>query len=140
MLLKLSNHFFAELGKNNRRGDENLTLNSTNFLHIYAQHMPHHESFIVGNTSALLKLREMIDEALKEGEATRDFTASDLEDYQTFVMKIADEEIALFESLEMPYTDQYGEVNSHIFFVNETQNGSTPRSPITLSKNYKRTT
>lgn len=39
------------------------------YLHIYAQHTHHQESFIVGNKEALLELRNLIDQALKEGEA-----------------------------------------------------------------------
>lgn len=114
-----------------------MTFKSTNFLHVYAQYMPHHESFIVGNKKALLELRKMIDEALKEGESVRDFTASDLEDYQTFVINVADDDVELFESLEMPYVGQYGEVNSNIFFVNEISEGRKPCPPISLYKKNK---
>lgn len=110
-----------------------MTFKCNEYLHIYASHMPHHESFIVGNKKALLELREMIDEALREEESKRDFTASDGEGYQAFVIKIPDDEVKLFESLEMPYTMQYGDVNSNIFFGNSTKNNA-PYSPVTLLK------
>lgn len=111
-----------------------MTFKSTNYLHVYAQHMPHHESFIVGNKKALLELKEMIDEALQKGEAVRDFTASDAEDYQAFVINVSDDDMALFESIEMPYTGQYGDVNSNIYFVNEISDSAVPHSPVTLLK------
>ena len=109
-----------------------LTFKDEKYLHIYAQQMPHHESFIVGNKEALLELREMINEALKEEESERYFTSSDGEGYQAFVIKIPDDEVELFESLEMPYTMQYGDVNSNIFFVNSSEKPNEPYSPVTL--------
>ena len=96
--------------------------------------MPHHESFIIGNKKSLLELRGMIDEALREEESERYFTSSDGEGYQAFVIKIPDDEVELFESLEMPYTMQYGDVNSNIFFVNSTKKPNAPYSPVTLLK------
>ena len=40
----------------------------------------------------------------------------------------------LFDSLEMPYTMQYGEVNSNIFLVNNTEKLNVPYSPAILLK------
>lgn len=100
--------------------------------------MPHQESFIVGNKEALLELREIIDEALREDsgeeESERYFTSSDGEGYQVLVIKMQDDDVELFESLEMPYTMQYGEVNSNIFFVNNTEKNNAPYSPAILLK------
>ena len=114
-----------------------MTFKDEKYLHIYAQHTPHYESFIVGNKKALLELRETIDEALKEGESDKYFTPSDGEGYQVFVIKVSDDDMALFESLEMPYTMQYGEVNSNMFFVNDTKDPSAPHSPVVLLKKMK---
>lgn len=79
-----------------------MTFKENNALHVYAQYMPHHESFIVGNEKALLELRKMIDEALKKGQSKGDFTTSDGECYQAFVIKLANHEQILFESVELP--------------------------------------
>lgn len=111
-----------------------LTFKAEKYLHIYAQHMPHQESFIVGNKEALLGLRKMIDEALIDEESEGDFTSSDGEGYQVFVIRIQDDDVELFESLEMPYTMQYGDVNSNIFFVNNTKKTNVPYSPVVLLK------
>lgn len=111
-----------------------MTFKHTNFIHIYAQYMPHHESFIVGNKKALLKLKKMIDEALQEGEAVGDFTSSDKEDYQAFVIKVSDNDESLFETLEMPYTAQFGDVNNNTYFVNGGADINAPFSPVILLK------
>jgi len=116
------------------KGGVALTFKDEKYLHIYAQHMPHQESFIVGNKEALLELRKMIDEALREEASERYFTSSDGEGYQAFVIKVQDDDVELFESLEMPYTMQYGEVNSNIFFVNNTEKLNVPYSPAILLK------
>lgn len=115
---------------------EDLTL--CRYLHVYAPHMPHHESFIVGNKKALLELRRMIDIALNEEEAQGDFVSSDGEGYETFVIKVSDDKMKLFESIEMPYTEQYGEVNNHMYFVNNIKGLKEPYSPVVLLKNKDR--
>ena len=78
----------------------------------------------------------MIDEALQEGEAVRDFTASDGEDYQSFVIKVSDNDEALFESIEMPYTVQFGDVNN-TYFVNKKTDINAPFYPVILLKKVK---
>ena len=115
-----------------RKGAIGLNWKEENYLHVYAPYMPHHESFIVGNKKALLALRDMIDEALQEGAAEQDFTSSDGEGYQAFVLQVSEDEATTFEALEMPYTMQYGEVNSNCFFVNETKRPNAPYSPVVL--------
>ncbi|MBM7713282.1 hypothetical protein MHB50_13835 [Siminovitchia sp. FSL H7-0308] len=112
-----------------------MTFKDTKYLHIYAQYMPHHESFIVGNKTALLELKRVIDVALSTGESQGDFSASDGEGYEVIVIKVSDDSMKLFESLEMPYTEQYGEINNHMYFVNETKDNSTPHPPAILLKN-----
>lgn len=111
-----------------------LTFKDISFIHFYAQYMPHHESFIVGNKKALLELKKMIDEALHDGEAVRDFTSSDGEDYQAFVIKVSDNDEALFESIEMPYTAQFGDDNNNTYFVNGGADINAPYSPAILLK------
>lgn len=112
-----------------------MTFKNTKYLHIYAQYMPHHESFIVGNRKALLELRRAIDVALIEGESQGDFASSDGEGYEAIVIKVSDDNMELFESIEMPYTEQYGEVNNHMYFVNDTKDTSAPHPPAILLKN-----
>lgn len=111
-----------------------MTFKDTNFIHIYAQYMPHHESFIVGNKKALLELKKMIEEALQEGEASGDFTSTDGEDYQAFVIKVSDQDEALFQSIEMPYTAQFGDANNNTYFVNGKTDRDAPYSPVKLLK------
>lgn len=111
-----------------------MTFKDEKYLHVYAQHTPHYESFIVGNEKALLELRTMIDEALKEGESDRYFTPSDGEGYQAFVIKVADDDMTIFESLEMPYTEQFGDFNSNIYFVNDIEDATGPHAPVILLK------
>ena len=104
------------------------------YLHVYAPHMPHHESFIVGNREALLELKRLIDIAINEGEAKGNFFSSDDEGYETFVFNVSDDDGRLFESLEMPYTEQYGESNNNMYFVNDIKELKNPYSPIVLLK------
>ncbi|VDG98070.1 Uncharacterised protein [Lysinibacillus sphaericus] len=96
------------------------------YLHIYAQNFPHDGAVIVGNKLALLELRRAIDEALKERESEGHVTASDGEGYEAYIFRIEDDERELFESLEMPYITQYGDVNSHIYFVNGGKENKPP--------------
>ena len=65
---------------------------------------------------------------MKEGESEGHLVASDQEGYELYVVKIEDDEQELFESLEMPYISQYGEVNSHIYFVNGGKENKLPNS------------
>lgn len=109
-----------------------MTFQDEKYLHVYAPHMPHHEAVIVGNRSALLELRSVIDAALADGEAEGVFVSSDLEGYEVIAVKLGDEEAELFDSLEMPYTEQYGGVNNHMYFVNELNGRQTPNSPAIL--------
>ncbi|MFS0647540.1 hypothetical protein AB1L08_21950 [Siminovitchia sp. 179-K 8D1 HS] len=92
----------------------------------------------MGNKKALLELRRMIDIALNEEEAQGDFVSSDGEGYETFVIKVSDDKMKLFESIEMPYTEQYGEVNNHMYFVNNIKGLKEPYSPVVLLKNKDR--
>lgn len=96
--------------------------------------MPHGESFIVGNKKALLQLKKMIEEALEEGESEKYFTPSDGEGYQVIVIKVSEGNTGRFESLEMPYTEQYGEDNNNMYFVNDIGNLEKPYSPVVLLK------
>ncbi len=115
-----------------------MTFKDTKYLHIYAQYMPHHESFIVGNRKALLELRRAIDVALIEGESHGDFASSDGEGYEAIVIKVSDENMELFESIEMPYIEQFGEDNNHMYFVNDTKDTGAPHPPAILLQNNKK--
>ncbi|MGN7313393.1 hypothetical protein ACTHQ4_20105 [Alkalicoccobacillus gibsonii] len=103
------------------------------YLHVYAQHSQHQESFIVGNRDALVELRNLIDKALAEGTSIGDFFPSDEEGYQVHIGIVEDEE--KFNALEMPYTEQFGEINQHNYFANLTNDPKAPYSPIILFPN-----
>lgn len=111
-----------------------MSLKGLNFLHIYAQHTHHKEAFIVGNKEGLLELRAAIDEALINGQGKGDFFPSDEEGYDTYVSLIADEDEDLFNSLEMPYTEQFGDCNSNCHFVNIKKDENAPHPPSILFK------
>ena len=51
------------------------------------------------------------------------------------VIAVPDDGVELFESLEMPYTAQYGEVNSHSYYIRDLEGNDVPCSPVTLLKN-----
>ena len=106
------------------------------YLHIYAQHTNHQESFIVGNKQALLKLRDLIDEALVETTAAEgSFFSSDDEGYEVYVGLVKNEEV--FQSLEMPYTEQFGDRNDQRHFINLKNDPNAPYDPIILFKETK---
>ena len=100
------------------------------YLHIYAQHSQHCESFIVGNREALIELRKLIDKALINDTSVSDFFPSDEEGYELFVGVVENEDI--FNSLEMPYTEQFGEYNNNYYFINLKQDPKAPYSPVIL--------
>ena len=100
------------------------------YLHIYAQHSHHHESFIVGNRKALIELRNLIDKALVNNTSVGNFFPSDEEGYELYVGVVESEDT--FNSLEMPYTEQFGENNSHNYFLNLKQDPKAPYSPIII--------
>ncbi|WP_243290830.1 hypothetical protein [Bacillus sp. FJAT-47783] len=100
------------------------------YLHIYAQHSHHHESFIVGNRGALIELRTLIDNALTNNTSMGNFFPSDDEGYQLYVGVVEDED--MFMALEMPYTEQFGERNHHNYFINLKQDPKAPYSPVIL--------
>lgn len=43
----------------------------------------------------------------------------------------------LLDSIEMPYTEHYGEVNNHMYFVNDIKAIKEPDLPIVLLKRHK---
>ncbi len=100
------------------------------YLHVYAQHSHHHESFIVGNRGALVELRSLIDLALSNNTSVGGFFPSDDEGYSLYVGVVENEEV--FQSLEMPYTEQFGEKNSNKYFLNLEEDLKAPYSPIIL--------
>lgn len=104
-----------------------MTLKEGKYLHIYAQHDPHDAAVIVGNKLGLLELRQAIDEALKGIEYEATLTPSDGEGYEAYVVMLEDDEREKFESLEMPYVSQYGERNSHIYYVNGGDEDRPPK-------------
>lgn len=109
------------------------------YLHVYAQHTNHQESFIVGNKQALLELRDLIDQALVEGKAVGGgFFSSDDEGYEMYVATIKDEDT--FQSLEMPYTEQYGAQNDHSHFINIKNDQNAPYDVITVFQDIDKST
>ncbi|WP_145524323.1 hypothetical protein [Virgibacillus sp. SK37] len=100
------------------------------YLHVYAQHSHHQESFIVGNREALLELRKLIDIALSNGKSVGDFFPSDDEGFQLYVGVVESEDT--FNSLEMPYTEQFGEINHNNYFINLKDDPRAPYSPVIL--------
>ena len=50
------------------------------------------------------------------------------------MIKVPDDDEALFESIEMPYTAQFGDVNNNTYFVNEKTDSNAPHSPVILLK------
>ena len=111
-----------------------MSLKDMKYLQIYAQHSQHFEAFIVGNREGLLELRKMIDETLKKGTSEGNFFPSDDEGYQAYIALIPDEKEELFQSLELPYTDQFGYGNSNQSYCHETTDEDAPYSPIMLFK------
>ncbi|MFJ6413376.1 hypothetical protein ACIQLG_11370 [Terribacillus saccharophilus] len=106
-------------------------------LHVYAQHSNHQESFIVGNKEALLELRNLIDKALMQGTAASGkFFSSDDEGYEVYVGMVNDEDV--FNSLEMPYTEQFGDKNDHSMFLNLKNDPNAPYDVVTIFENTKR--
>lgn len=78
----------------------------TNRLHIYGQTLWHDHAFIVGDTTALIALRDAIDAALEAGTAateTTSFTA-DGEGYEIKVYREEEEEY--WDKSLLPYTDE----------------------------------
>lgn len=74
-------------------------------LHIYGQGAWHDDAFIIGDTKALLMLRDAIDEALSESaiSTTEDVFVSDGEGYSVRVMCCNIE--TFWDILQVPYTD-----------------------------------
>lgn len=103
------------------------------YIHVYAQHSHHQESFIVGNKQALIQLRSLIDKALAEGTSKGVFFPSDDEGFDLYVAVVENED--LFQSLEMPYTEQFGDMNHHNYYVNQKDDPNAPFSPIILFPN-----
>ncbi len=127
-------HFFVDkLVEFEYRENKNMSWNDYKYLHIYAQHAHHQESFIVGNRKALIDLRRKIDQALANGTSIGTFFPSDDEGFQLFVGVVEDED--KFNSLEMPYTEQFGEVNHNNYFLNLKDDSNAPYSPVILFPN-----
>lgn len=59
-----------------------------NVLHIYGQHLPHDDVRIFGNKSALLQLRQAIDEALEGKAGILEAMPNDGEHYDVQVQMI----------------------------------------------------
>ncbi|GAB2554474.1 hypothetical protein [Gracilibacillus alcaliphilus] len=109
---------------------------SYSYLHVYAPHAPQHPSFIIGNRQALTDLCRLIDQALRKDTANKGFFPSDNEGYDVYVGVVKNQMI--FRSLEMPYTNQFGEANQQFHFINIQNDPSAPYSPGTLFENrYK---
>lgn len=81
--------------------------NTSNILHVFSNEVWHESAAIVGGREALVKLKEAIDKALSEGEATFETMVNDGEGYNVNVMCVEDEEVITV--LAVPYTDEIAE-------------------------------
>lgn len=83
-----------------------------NRLHIYGQSYNHDHAFIVGDTTALIELRDAIDRALKTG-TTASETTSFTADGEGFEVKVyREEEEEYWDKAGLPYTDRTGFVDA----------------------------
>jgi hypothetical protein len=71
--------------------------------HIYGQALWHENAVIVANRTALEEIRDVIDVALKYGEAKTTLSPSDDEAYNLFVSCVDDH--FGWDSLDLPYHD-----------------------------------
>ena len=81
-------------------------------LHIYAQHAWHDSAYIMGTENDLKKLRDMIDNALKNPYSKEEFFVNDGEGYELIVKKCSDVEM---DDLRQPYYDVEGIRGIHPF-------------------------
>ena len=79
---------------------------NVNRLHIYGQTYNHDHAFIVGDTTALIALRDAIDAALETGSTVGETTvfAADGEGYDIKVYR--EEEDKYWDKSLLPYTDE----------------------------------
>lgn len=76
----------------------------TPLCHIFGQQMWHSNAYLIANRTALIKLKEAIDVALKHKEIRLGLSPSDGEGYDLFIKCFEDD--FEWEELEMPYYDR----------------------------------
>lgn len=78
----------------------------TPLLHIYAQFFEHQEAYILGNETALLALRDALNQILsgQKDVTTAECFTNDGEGYLTFVKLCKESEL---NEANLPYTDFY---------------------------------
>ncbi|MFJ6411301.1 hypothetical protein ACIQLG_00720 [Terribacillus saccharophilus] len=106
-----------------------MTLKGTNHLHLYAQTRHHADAFIVGNREGLTRLRDALNKSLEDGQAQAEFFPSDGEGYDTYIKLLNDDDEELFESLEMPYSEQFGPTNRNNLYEHQTDDKNAPYNP-----------
>ncbi|MFP7493413.1 hypothetical protein SFC66_06445 [Terribacillus saccharophilus] len=111
-----------------------MRLEGTKHLQLYAQKAHHYEAFIVANKEGIQELIEALNKALLEGESKADLYPSDGEGYKLYIKLLNNNDVDLFESLEMPYTDQFGLKNTHIYYEHQHKDKNAPYHPIILFK------
>jgi len=98
-----------------------------NILHLFAQNREHGDAIIVGDTKALLKLRQAIDEAIVDNQSAAGCFVNDGEGYNAIVIKLDDKD--KLEKLMGPYGERM------LPFRNEFREDAI--SPHNLVEDYK---
>ncbi|MFP7169500.1 hypothetical protein [Terribacillus halophilus] len=101
-------------------------MEGTKHVQVYAQHRHHDPAFIIGNAEGLRALIRALETALETGCGHATVFPSDGEGYDVLIKKLEPLEEKLFESLEMPYTEQYGPQNSHCYYEHRSDDPSAP--------------
>ncbi|MEC0303716.1 hypothetical protein [Terribacillus saccharophilus] len=101
-------------------------MEGTKHVQIYAQSRHHNPAYIIGNEEGLRELIRVIETALSTGCDSADVFPSDGEGYKVLVKKLEPSDEKLFESLEMPYTEQYGPRNTHSYYEHQVDDPAAP--------------
>jgi hypothetical protein len=90
---------------------------------------------MVANKEGIQELIEVLNKALIEGESKTNLFPSDGEGYDLYIKLLDNNDEDLFESLEMPYTEQFGPVNTNIFYEHNHKDINVPYPSKILFKN-----
>lgn len=91
-------------------------MEGTKHVQVYAQHRHHDPAYIIGNDKGLRELIRALETARATGCGHAAVFPSDRQGYDILIRKLEPLEDKPFESLEMPYTEQYGFQNSHCYY------------------------
>lgn len=81
-------------------------MDNDRILHVYGPRMYHDDSFIVGTRESLTALRDVIDNALRKGQATGVFSVNDDEGYHLGVIRV---EQHTLPELAAPYWEDFAQ-------------------------------